>query len=158
MNDLMPVAPGTWGSAVGVGLFVAWRHLDAGWQTWARGRGVSAAGAETLESCLALLLLMALFLAGIWAASRVEKITGKKDPSVVIVDEIIGQLITYLFLPRTAGWGLLLLCVAVLPANLQMLLNAIAAGKPGWLVSLLLLRLPLQALLMRWIWLASGPL
>ena len=59
---------------------------------------------------------------------------------------------------RFAGWGLLLLCVAVLPANLQMLLNAIAAGKPGWLVSLLLLRLPLQALLMRWIWLASGPL
>ena len=104
---LIPVAPGTWGSAVGVGLFVAWRQADAQWQTWARGRGMSAAGAETLESCAALMLVLALFLAGVWAASRLEKLTGKKDPSVVIVDEIVGQLITYLFLPRSAGWGLL---------------------------------------------------
>jgi phosphatidylglycerophosphatase A len=105
---LIPFAPGTWGSLVGVGLFVAWRHLDARWQTWAQARGLSPAGAETAESAAALLLLLALFLGGIWAASRVEKITGKKDPSTVIVDEIIGQLITYLFLPRGAGWGLLL--------------------------------------------------
>ena len=56
---------------------------------------------------------------------------------------------------RIAGWGLLVLCVAVLPANLQMLLDAIAAGKPGWVVGLLLLRLPLQALLMGWIRLAA---
>lgn len=52
---------------------------------------------------------------------------------------------------RWAGWGLLALCVAVLPANLQMLLDAYAASRPAWLITLLLVRLPLQLLLMGWI-------
>lgn len=57
---------------------------------------------------------------------------------------------------RWAGYGLIALCVAVLPANVQMLLDAQAV--PGastvWL-SLLWLRLPLQGLLMCWIWRAT---
>jgi uncharacterized membrane protein len=53
---------------------------------------------------------------------------------------------------RAAGWGLLLLCVAVLPANVQMWLAAIAADKSVWLEGVLLLRLPLQVPLMLWIW------
>ena len=32
-----------------------------------------------------------------------------------------------------AGWGLLLLCVAVFPANIQMWLTAIAQSKPWWI-------------------------
>lgn len=46
---------------------------------------------------------------------------------------------------RAAGVGLLLLLVAVFPANIQMLLNARAAGEP---TLVLWLRLPLQPLLM----------
>ena len=53
---------------------------------------------------------------------------------------------------RLAGWGLLLLCVAVFPANFQMWLDATAVSKPLWITSLLLLRLPLQIPLMMWIW------
>ena len=55
---------------------------------------------------------------------------------------------------RLAGWGLLVLCVAVFPANIQMWLTAIAQSKPLWITSLLLLRLPLQVPLMLWIWCA----
>ena len=51
-----------------------------------------------------------------------------------------------------AGWGLLLLCIAVLPANVQMWLDAVAAHKTLWLEAVLLLRLPLQLPLMLWIW------
>ena len=58
---------------------------------------------------------------------------------------------------RLAGAGLLLLCVAVLPANVQMLTDAIATGKALWLLSLLVMRLPLQAELMYWIWMATRP-
>lgn len=58
-------------------------------------------------------------------------------------------------LRRAAGVGLLLLCIAVLPANVQMWLNAVAADKPLWVLALLLLRLPLQLPLMLWIWCAS---
>ncbi|HEV2093763.1 MAG TPA: DoxX family membrane protein [Rubrobacter sp.] len=62
-------------------------------------------------------------------------------------------------LPRrtrpAAGIGLILLLLAVLPANVQMLLDARAAGKPpGW-IALLWLRLPLQLALMAWVRKAS---
>lgn len=50
---------------------------------------------------------------------------------------------------RPAAIGLLLLLVAVLPANIQMLLNARAAGEP---TLLLWLRLPLQPVFIWWVW------
>lgn len=54
-----------------------------------------------------------------------------------------------------AGIGLILLLVAVWPANLQMLLDARAAEKPSWWVALLWARLPLQVMLIVWVWRAS---
>ena len=58
---------------------------------------------------------------------------------------------------RIAGVGLILLLVAVWPANLQMLLDARATEKPLWWVSLLWARLPLQLVLIAWVWRASHP-
>lgn len=58
---------------------------------------------------------------------------------------------------RWAGWGLLALCVAVLPANVQMLIDGLGAGKAPWIIALLVVRLPLQAALMWWIWQATRP-
>lgn len=63
-----------------------------------------------------------------------------------------------LLVPRTrraAGIGLILLLIAVWPANVQMLLNARAAGASALSQTLLLLRLPLQILLIAWVWRAS---
>jgi len=56
-----------------------------------------------------------------------------------------------------AGIGLILLLLAVLPANVQMLLDARDAGKPSWWISLLWLRLPLQLVLIAWVWKVSRP-
>ena len=53
---------------------------------------------------------------------------------------------------RVAGWGLIVLSIAVLPANVQMLQDGLATSRPGWQLALLLLRLPLQALLIWAIW------
>jgi uncharacterized membrane protein len=58
---------------------------------------------------------------------------------------------------RAAGIGLILLLIAVWPANLQMVLNARAADVPPWHEALLWLRLPLQLLLIVWAWRASRP-
>ena len=72
--------------------------------------------------------------------------------------EVLGGL--GLFPKRTrpaAGIGLVLLLFAVLPANVQMLLDARAAGKPSWWLALLWLRLPLQPVLMAWAWKVSRP-
>lgn len=56
---------------------------------------------------------------------------------------------------NAAGIGLVLLLVAVWPANLQMLLEARADGRPSWSVALLWARLPLQVALIAWVWSAA---
>ena len=56
-----------------------------------------------------------------------------------------------------AGIGLILLLLAVWPANLQMLLDARATQQPSWWVALLWARMPLQVVLIWWVWRASRP-
>jgi uncharacterized membrane protein len=58
---------------------------------------------------------------------------------------------------RGAGIGLVLLLVVVWPANVQMLLDARADRKPLWWVAILWARLPVQLLLIAWVWRASRP-
>ena len=58
---------------------------------------------------------------------------------------------------RTAGIGLILLLVAVFPANIQMLLLYRARGVPWWGELLLWFRLPLQFLLIWGVWRVSQP-
>ena len=58
-------------------------------------------------------------------------------------------------LRRAAGIGLILLLVAVFPANVQMLSNAIHGGSSALYIALLVLRLPLQPLLIVLVYRAS---
>jgi len=58
---------------------------------------------------------------------------------------------------RLAGVGLLLLLLAVFPANVNMLQMARATDAATWYVAVLWARLPLQALLMWWVWKAARP-
>ena len=58
---------------------------------------------------------------------------------------------------RISGLGLVLLLVAVWPANVQMLLDARAARKPLWWVALLWARLPVHIVLIAWVWRVSRP-
>jgi len=103
----LPVAPGTWGSLLGV--FLGWvaltfrsGRIDVAtmprWLAFAATDGAFAVAASVL---------------GIWAAGRVATQLGSKDPQIVVVDEVAGQLIAYLGLatPRTFGvnWKYLLL-------------------------------------------------
>ena len=60
-----------------------------------------------------------------------------------------------LLIPATrvaAGWGLIALLLAVFPANVNMLQLARSADAPSAYVAALWIRLPLQALLIWWIW------
>ena len=40
-------------------------------------------------------------LIGIWAGSRVERVLGRKDPGVIVIDEVAGMLLSVILLPRT---------------------------------------------------------
>jgi uncharacterized membrane protein len=56
-------------------------------------------------------------------------------------------------LRRAAGWGLIALLVAVFPANVEMVLHADRFPEiPFWA---LVARLPLQGLLIAWVWWAA---
>jgi len=67
-----PIAPGTVGSLAGVALF------------WWLGRPpVQGLG-----------VALTVILTGIWAATRVERMTGERDPSRIVIDEVAGQFVT----------------------------------------------------------------
>ena len=76
----VPVAPGTAGSAVGLFIYVILRALD------------SSIG-ESVAIALTLVL-------GIWSADVVERQLGK-DPGPVVIDEVLGMLVTLAFLDVT---------------------------------------------------------
>jgi len=40
-------------------------------------------------------------LVGIWAGSRVERVLGRKDPGVIVIDEVAGMFLSVVLLPRT---------------------------------------------------------
>jgi phosphatidylglycerophosphatase A len=77
-----PVAPGTWGSLLGCGLFLLLGLLPP---------AVYGIG---------MVLLLAV---GIWTAGEAEKVLGHKDAPPIVIDEIVGMLVTYFMVP-VAVW------------------------------------------------------
>lgn len=72
------------------------------------------------------------------------------------VFEILGGI--GVLVPATrviAGWGLIALLFAVFPANVQMLLSARAAHASASTMAVLVARLPLQVLLVYWVFRAT---
>jgi len=70
--------------------------------------------------------------------------------------EIAGAIGLLVPATRTAaGWGLIALLAAVLPANIHMLNEARAANASAGYIAGLWIRLPLQPLLMWWVWLVA---
>ena len=52
----------------------------------------------TLRLAVALLVVT---LVGLWAGARVERVLGRKDPGLIVIDEVAGMLLSMLLLPRT---------------------------------------------------------
>ena len=78
-----PIAPGTVGSAAGLVIYLlVW---------WTR--------APILEAAL----IVGTFAAGTWAATHAERFFGGIDPGPVVIDEVLGMLVTLAFIP--AGWS-----------------------------------------------------
>jgi phosphatidylglycerophosphatase A len=103
---LIPIAPGTWGSAVGVVLYLGLGHLTERIFDYAVKHGLDLSPQQLpgIMATVMLFAILAVALAGIWAATRAEKLLGKKDPGAVVVDEVAGQLIAFLFVPWQTTW------------------------------------------------------
>jgi phosphatidylglycerophosphatase A len=74
-----PIAPGTVGSAAGLVVYLlVW---------WTQSPVVEG------------LLIVALYAIGIWAGTEAEHYFGGIDPGPVVIDEVLGMLITLAFMP-----------------------------------------------------------
>ena len=105
----LPLAPGTWGSLVGIGLYVLVRGLSM-----KVFFGLDPAHNFNLLHvyygviAFELVVVFGVTLVGTWAASRVEKLSTKKDPGKVVVDEVAGQFIALIPVPfvlESAWWS-----------------------------------------------------
>jgi phosphatidylglycerophosphatase A len=76
----VPFAPGTFGSAAGL---LMWAALS--------GSLAAQAGA-----------ILVVFVAGSWSGGIAERHYGATDPGAVVIDEVLGMLITLFFNP--VGW------------------------------------------------------
>lgn len=54
-----------------------------------------------------LVSFLLFILLGIWAASRSIELLGNSDASQAVIDEVIGQLTVFLFIPFTSSWLLI---------------------------------------------------
>jgi phosphatidylglycerophosphatase A len=76
----VPFAPGTFGSAVGL---LVWRALPS-------------------SAPIQALVIVVLFAIGSWSGTVAERHFGRADPSHVVIDEVVGMLVTLFFNP--VGW------------------------------------------------------
>lgn len=107
----MPLAPGTWGSLVGVGIYLLLHKLFGLWESPLEQNLPSEFGRlaypeipHLMFVMLLLILCLVVSVVGVWAATRAESLLGRKDPGAVVVDEVAGQLITFLFIPHLSPW------------------------------------------------------
>ncbi len=92
-----PIAPGTMGSLVGVGLYLSiWAAADRVLSANALAKRLTALYVFTPQMAFMLVVIFVVTMAGIWAGSRAEKLVREKDPSIVVVDEVAGQMIALL--------------------------------------------------------------
>lgn len=78
-SGYFPVAPGTVGSAVGLLVYALVR--------WAQSPLVEV------------IVILGLFAAGVWAGTIAERYFGGIDPGPIVLDEVVGMLITLAFVP-----------------------------------------------------------
>lgn len=103
-----PIMPGTYGSAVGVLIYLGVRLGEV--------RAISSLSAnqwrlDQIDAWVHAIILTAFLfftLLGVWAAGRSTELLGNSDPSEAVVDEVIGQLIVFLFVPFGISWPFIL--------------------------------------------------
>ena len=82
----LPLAPGTWGSLAAL-LF--WFLI-----------------LPTISSITFIVTIIIIFILGIYTSSITERVLDKKDPSIIVIDEWVGQWIALLFLPKSFVLGI----------------------------------------------------
>ena len=108
----LPLAPGTWGSLVGLGIYLGVRGvaMKVFFEIGAQ-RNFNLLQVYYGVIVLELVVALGIVWVGTWAASRTEKLSGRKDPGKVVVDEVAGQFIALIpvpFMVSPVWWAMIL--------------------------------------------------
>jgi phosphatidylglycerophosphatase A len=104
----LPLMPGTYGSAVGVLIYLGIALFEANAGINLLNSGWRAEQIVALLHVANLIVLTLFCLLGIWASTRATHLFQKKDPQEAVVDEVMGQLIVFLFVPFGLSWKFIL--------------------------------------------------
>lgn len=126
---LAPRAPGTFGTLLGIPIF--WLCRDFGWPLYVT-------------------LLFLIFVIGVWSAQRAEKDLGRHDAGQVVIDEVLGYMVTMFLapaLPLNWLWGFVFFRLfdivkpwpvswadKKIPGALGVMADDVLAGLYAWLV------------------------
>jgi phosphatidylglycerophosphatase A len=101
----LPLAPGTYGSLVAIAFYSI---LSSTFKTYRYSATVAAPESIVAGIHSVILVAFLLFiLLGIWAATRSIELLGNTDAPEAVVDEVVGQLVVFLFIPFTSSWLLI---------------------------------------------------
>ena len=100
----LPLAPGTWGSMVGVGIYLLFGLAEEKALAGLGPKGWSEPQVEAWVHAANLIVFLLFCLLGVWAANRATRLFKNKYPQQAVVDEVIGQLIVFLFIPFGTEW------------------------------------------------------
>ena len=101
----IPGAPGTYGSMIAIAFYAILSSSFAAFRYSA-----TPTSSEPVVASIHAVILVALLifmLLGMWAASRSVELLGNSDASEAVVDEVMGQLVVFLFIPFTSSWLLI---------------------------------------------------
>ncbi|HEX9761388.1 MAG TPA: phosphatidylglycerophosphatase A [Candidatus Acidoferrales bacterium] len=102
----IPKAPGTAGSLGGVALVWALLQFHPEPHTFAMVGGY----AVSIPLFLFLIVLGMISLTGVWAAGCVARQSDNKDPQIVVIDEVSGQMLAFVpVILHSGNWKYLLL-------------------------------------------------
>ena len=76
-----PVAPGTVGSLVGLGIYALMRWFEGG--------------------LLQGIVLATVVVLGVWSSTEAERYFKCEDPGKIVIDEVAGMLLTLIWIPAT---------------------------------------------------------
>jgi phosphatidylglycerophosphatase A len=104
----LPLAPGTYGSAVGVAIYVFIGAFEMHAASHNAVNGQVPGLVTAFHWAMNAILFTVFCLIGIWASGRSTSMFGNSDPSQAVIDEVMGQIIVFFFVPFGITWPFIL--------------------------------------------------